>query len=385
MTKRALCVGVNRYRDPALPTLRGAVNDARTMSLVLVRDFGFDAREVRVLTDAQATQASVFAGLAWLIDSAQAGDDLVLFVASHGSHVPDRDGEDGDDEVLVLHDHDWTGAIVTDDELAGYFARVPDGVRFAALWDLCHAGKAESTPTTKSRVARYVAPPDGTRKKSSRGGRSPKAPATGRKKPRAGAGEGAHGALGTLVHEGLAMVSWAGCAAGESAVEASFGGLHEGAFSHALLDVLRRTRDDLTWSELHARTCALMTELGMKQTPQIHVPRALERAPAFGGRARKTAAVAAVTAAAVTDRDDLAAIDRAIVAHEQAGRWTEAIAACWRRVERVSSVAEKVRTIEHIASIHRVILGDQESARRAAEAVLRIDPHHAEARAFMKS
>jgi hypothetical protein len=373
MTKRALCVGVNRYRDPALPALRGAVNDARTMSLVLVRDFGFDPREVRVLTDAQATRAGVFAGLAWLIDSAQAGDDLVLFVASHGSHVPDRDGEDGDDEVLVLHDHDWAGAIVTDDELAEYFARVADGARFAAVWDLCHAGKAESASTTKSRVARYVAAPAAARKKSSRA-------AKGRKKPRAGAGEGAHGALGTLVHEGLAMVSLAGCAAGESAVEASFGGLHEGAFSHALLDVLRRTRDDLTWGELHARTRALMTELGMKQTPQIHVPRALERAPAFGGHAR-----AAVAVAEVVDRDDLAAIDRTIAAHEQAGRWTEAIAACWRRVERVSSVAEKVRTIEHIASIHRVILGDQESARRAAEAVLRIDPHHAEARAFVKS
>ncbi len=379
MTKRALCVGVNRYRDPALPSLRGAVNDARTMSLVLVRDFGFDPREVRVLTDAQATQAGVLASLAWLIDSAQTGDDLVLFVASHGSHIPDRDGDDGDDEVLVLHDHDWTGAIVTDDELSEQLARVPAGARLAAVWDLCHAGRAESNASSKKRVARYVAPPETARKKSSRGAKSPKSPAKGRKKPRAGASEATHGALGALVHEGLAAVSWAGCAHGETAVESSFGGLHEGAFAHALLDVLRCTRDDLTWGELHTRTCARMAELGVKQTPQIHVPRALERAHAFGGRARRAVAVAEVTA-----RDDLATIDRTIAAHEGAGRWTEAIAACWRRVGQVSSVAEKVRTIEHIASIHRVILGDHESARRAAEAVLRIDPHHAEARAFVK-
>jgi hypothetical protein len=380
MTKRALCVGVNRYRDPALSSLRGAVNDARTMSLVLVRDFGFDPREVRVLTDAQATQAGVLAGLAWLIDSAQAGDDLVLFVASHGSHVPDRDGDDGDDEVLVLHDHDWAGAVVTDDALAGCFARVPEGARLAAVWDLCHAGRAESDASSKKRVARYVAPPETARKQSSRGAKSP---AKDRKKPRAGAGEATHGALGALVHEGLAAVSWAGCAAGETAVEASFGGMHEGAFAHALLDVLRRTRDDLTWAELHARVGALMTELGVKQTPQLHVPRALERAPAFGGRAGRAATAA--TAATVTDRDDLTAIDRTIAAHEQAGRWAEAVAECWRRVERVSAAAEKVRTIEHIASIHRVILGDHESARRAAEAVLRIDPHHVAARAFVRS
>ena len=125
MTKRALCIGVNRFSDRELPPLRGAVNDARTLSLVLMRDFGFEPRDVLVLTDAQATKSAVLAALGALLDGARPGDDLVLFASTHGSHVPDQDGDedDGYDEVLVAHDHDWERAVLTDDELTRALAR----------------------------------------------------------------------------------------------------------------------------------------------------------------------------------------------------------------------------------------------------------------------
>ena len=80
---------------------------------------------------------------------------------------------------------------------------------------------------------------------------------------------------------------------------------------------------------------------------------------------------------------DVGAVDREIAAHEQAGRWAEAVAACWRRVALVPGAAEKVRTIEHAVSIHRVVLRDEAAARRATEEVLRVDPGHAGARAYL--
>jgi hypothetical protein len=49
----------------------------------------------------------------------------------------------------------------------------------------------------------------------------------------------------------------------------------------------------------------------------------------------------------------------------------------------VPGAAEKVRTIEHVVSIHRVVLRDEAAARRATEEVLRIDPGHAGARAYL--
>ena len=400
MTKRALCIGINQFTDPALPPLKGAINDARTLSLLLQRDFGFDPRDVLVLTDAQATKRAVLGSIAALLDGARAGDDLVLFASTHGSHVPDQDGDDDDgyDEVLVTHDHDWERAVLSDDELARSLARVPDGARLTVLWDTCHASTMQDTASTAYRTravaagdkpaagvellgVRYVPLPG--RYDVQRGAKAvrPRQPTKPPKKKKPAAGRD-HGALGGLVHEGFPAVALAGCADDETSADASFGGISEGAFSHALLDVLRRTRDELTWEELHARTKARMKALGIKQTPQVHVPSGRAGGPVFGGRARRGAAATAVARPA---REDPAAIAREIAAHEQTGGWAEAVAACWRYVAAVADAGEKVRTIEHVVSIHRAVLHDEAAAQRAAAEVLRIDPAHARALAYLGS
>jgi hypothetical protein len=395
MTKRALCVGINRFTDRELPPLKGAVNDARTLSLMLMRDFGFDPRNVRVLADEQATRAALLSSIGALLEGTRPGDELVLFASTHGSHVPDQDGddEDGYDEVLVAHDHDWERAVLSDDELARALAALPQGVRLTAIWDTCHAGTLQDTASAAYRTRalsrdeglakgvellgpRYVPLPE--RYDVTRGTKAVrKRPAKGstrKKKPAAGA---EHGAMGALVHDGFPAVSLSGCSDDETSADASFGGIYEGAFSHAMLDVLRRTKEDLTWEELHARTRSLMTRLGIKQTPQIHVPKGGAGAPVFGGRARRSATAPAAT--------ELASVEREIVEHEQSGRWSEAVAACWRRVALVPGAAEKVRTIEHVVSIHRAVLRDEAAAMRATEEVLRIDPAHAGALAYLRA
>ncbi|MBK8695865.1 MAG: caspase family protein [Deltaproteobacteria bacterium] len=395
MTKRALCVGINRFTDRELPPLKGAVNDARTLSLMLMRDFGFDPRNVLVLANEQATRAALLSSIGALLEGSRPGDELVLFASTHGSHVPDQDGddEDGYDEVLVAHDHDWERGVLSDDELARALARAPQGVRLTTIWDTCHAGTMQDTASAAYRTRsaprglaegvellgpRYVPLPeryDVTRGTKAARKRPAKASTRKKKKPPAGA---EHGAMGALLHDGFPAVSLGACSDDETSADASFGGIYEGAFSHAMLDVLRRTRDDLTWEELHARTRALMTRLGIKQTPQIHVPEGRSGAPVFGGRARRAAA----TAEGATE---LASVEREITAHEQAGRWAEAVAACWRRAALVTGAAEKVRTIEHVVSIHRAVLRDEAAALRATEEVLRIDPAHAGALAYLRS
>ncbi len=408
MTKRALCVGINRFTDRELPPLRGAVNDARTLSLMLMRDFGFEPRDVRVLTDERATKAALVGAIGALIDGSRAGDELVLFASTHGSHVPDQDGddEDGYDEVLVAHDHDWERAVLTDDDLARLLARLPDGVRLAAVWDTCHAGTMQDTASPSYRT-RGVERPDGLadgvevmgyrylplpeRYDVPRGGTKgvrKKPPTTQRKKKKKPPAGADHGALGALVHDGFPAVSLSGCADDETSADASFGGIYEGAFSHAMLDVLRRTRDELTWEQLHNLTRARMKKLGIKQTPQLHLPRAAQGVPVFGGRASRSTTMVSVPAVTAPTPSiavvDVGAVDREIAAHEQAGRWAEAVAACWRRVALVGDAAEKVRTIEHVVSIHRAVLRDEAAAVRAAEEVLRIDPGHAGAREYVR-
>jgi hypothetical protein len=312
----------------------------------------------------------------------------VLFASTHGSHVPDQDGddEDGYDEVLVAHDHDWERAVLTDDELARALARVPDGVRLAAIWDTCHAGTMQDTASASYRTRsaprglaegvellgpRYVPLPeryDVTRGTKAARKRPAKASTRKKKKPPRGA---EHGALGALLHDGFPAVSLGACSDDETSADASFGGIYEGAFSHAMLDVLRRTKRRPHLGGAARAHQGPDGEAGHQADAAAPCAAGRSGAPVFGGGA---AGMVAATAEGATE---LASVEREITAHEQAGRWAEAVAACWRRAALVTGAAEKVRTIEHVVSIHRAVLRDEAAALRATEEVLRIDPAHA--------
>jgi len=406
--RRALCIGVERFADPGIKRLEGPLHDARTTALVLVRQYGFAPDDVRVLTDADATQAAFLSGLAWLLDGARPGDVRVLQVSTQGSHVPDMDGDepDGEDEVLVLYDHDWVRDPLTDDRLAQHLARVPAGVHFATLWDTCHAGTMQDLASQYYRTrsvakkdampdwvevlgGRYQPPPHGVKTPPTTApkrapARRPAAAATTTTTPRrrrpAAPAVIAPAARDVVVP----AVSLAACADDETAAEARFGGLRAGAFTWCLHDVLRSHRGDLSWAALHRLTAARMKALGIRQTPQFVAPPGGESLPAFGGRAPRFVGVpgARVQASAPVG-SDVAAIDRAIVTHEAAGRWHEALTALWQRVSAVPSQAEKLRTLEHIATVYGVKLRDAAGVRHTAGVVLTLDPQHAAARAVL--
>jgi len=81
-----LAVGVSRFADPAMPALRFAHLDATAFADTLRQQAGRAYREVqtRVLTDAQADQASILAGLQWLQAQMAEGDVGMVFLAGHG-------------------------------------------------------------------------------------------------------------------------------------------------------------------------------------------------------------------------------------------------------------------------------------------------------------
>ena len=75
--KRALLVGVNKYLEPG-NDLSGCVNDVTDVYELLTTKFGFEADNVRVLTDARATQANILVRLEWLVSSLEPGDVVLL-------------------------------------------------------------------------------------------------------------------------------------------------------------------------------------------------------------------------------------------------------------------------------------------------------------------
>ena len=136
MTAKALCVGINKFANlPQASWLNGCVNDAEDMAAMLLKRPDFGPNDVTVLLDAEATKAKVMAALTKLVKD-DAVDHIVFSFSSHGTQVPDKNGDekvDHVDEAFACYDIDQSGrdwdrnTVIIDDELKKW-----DGVVKAA-------------------------------------------------------------------------------------------------------------------------------------------------------------------------------------------------------------------------------------------------------------
>lgn len=142
--RRAILVGINDYRSPMIPDLRGAINDIEFISKILITRYGFSEENIRKLTDSAATRQSILAALAELERDSGPEDVIYIHYSGHGSQVEDlnQDETDGVDETIVPHDG-RTGNIedITDDELGLILSRFQTP-NIVVVLDSCHAGTA---------------------------------------------------------------------------------------------------------------------------------------------------------------------------------------------------------------------------------------------------
>ena len=89
--RKALCVGINNFKNLPSAALQGCANDARDMAALLKELLGFTAADITILTDAQATKANIMKNLSSMVAAAKAGkfNYLVFSLSSHGTQVPD--------------------------------------------------------------------------------------------------------------------------------------------------------------------------------------------------------------------------------------------------------------------------------------------------------
>ena len=148
---RALLVGINRHADPTFD-LQGAVNDTRNMRELLIDYLGFEAGQIRVLTDEEATREAILREARdWLVAGTRPDARALLYFAGHGYHQADQDGDeaDGRDEALVPHDARLvSGAgeepprfanLILDDEVGALFDDLADRQGYLIV-DACHSG-----------------------------------------------------------------------------------------------------------------------------------------------------------------------------------------------------------------------------------------------------
>jgi hypothetical protein len=116
--------------------LQGCINDANDL-LAIAKDAGFATNR---LVDEEATAAAVTAEIAKAAAAVEPGGTFMLTYSGHGSQVPDKnfdEGDDGLDETWVCYDRQ-----LVDDELYALWATFAPGTRIVVLSDSCHSGTA---------------------------------------------------------------------------------------------------------------------------------------------------------------------------------------------------------------------------------------------------
>jgi hypothetical protein len=270
--KKALLVGINKYQVPNAD-LNGCVNDVEGVWDILTKKYSFHPDNIRVLTDERATREGIVTRLDWLLEGAQAGDELLFHYSGHGSQCRDRDGDELDDsldELICPTDLSWDNPL-TDDDLYILFRELPQSVYLTVVMDACHSGTMTRgiAGNPKETLAKFIAPPFDIAARS-----------RGRNIPvrRIAAKKGVRGA-DTQRH-----VLLSGCRDDQTSADANFNGRWGGALTTTLLQVLEE-HPDWDWNHIHEEVTKKVREGGFSQEPQLSVMLELRERVPFGGAA----------------------------------------------------------------------------------------------------
>jgi hypothetical protein len=264
MAKKALLVGINRYKVPGAD-LRGCVNDVKNLRAVLTTHYGFSSKDIVTLTDFAATTGRMRDAVTKLVTDAKRGDVLLFHYSGHGANVPDKDGDEADrrDEILCPTDLDWKDPFL-DDWLRRTFDRLPAGVSLTVIMDCCHSGTNTRAilPPDAPLIPRYlpnpwdlVAAESGRRLRGKVKGSLRRSTPARRKKD--------------VVAVNIPEVLITGCRDTQTSADAEIGGSFNGALTYNLVAAIKAARGRLTYRELHGGTVKRLKRDGFSQVPQL--------------------------------------------------------------------------------------------------------------------
>jgi hypothetical protein len=262
MAKKALCVGINNFKNFPSAALQGCVNDANDMAGILKDFLGFKAADITKLTNATATKANIMKNLNLMVDGAKKGkyDHLVFSFSTHGTQIPDKNGDEPDnaDEAFCPYDLAEKGGvwdpahIITDDELHDLFVTLPKNVLLEVFFDTCHSGTGlKAIDFLLTRKPRFLPPPSLKAFKKV-AGLEPR----GMKNLMADKGSTHH-------------ILWAGCRADQTSADAKIGTSWHGAFTFYFVQELRASKNKLARKDLLKKVKADLKANDYTQFPQL--------------------------------------------------------------------------------------------------------------------
>jgi hypothetical protein len=265
MAKKALLIGINRYRIPGAD-LRGCINDVKNMQAILTQQYGFASQDITLLTDLAATTKAMQAAISKLVTEGRKGDVLLLHYSGHGANVPDNDGDEADrrDEILCPTDLDWKKPLL-DDWLRQTFNRLRPGVSLSVIMDCCHSGSntRKLEPPDAPRIARYLPNPwdlaavESGRKLRGTVQGSLRASTLARRRKQ------------DVIDVDIPEVLITGSRDTQTSADAYIGGSYNGALTYCLVQTLKGAGGNISYRQLHEQTIKRLKQGKFDQVPQL--------------------------------------------------------------------------------------------------------------------
>ncbi|HEY9757371.1 MAG TPA: caspase family protein [Oculatellaceae cyanobacterium] len=140
--KWAIVIGVGKFQDPTIPSLKYPAKDARDFADCLVKKANFAPDHVRVICDEDATRLRILSeiGDKFLPRVVRDDDLVIIYFSSHGS-PSDKDYRH--ENYLVAYDTEKNNLYATGIEMQGLTYILRDRVhskRTLIIMDACHSG-----------------------------------------------------------------------------------------------------------------------------------------------------------------------------------------------------------------------------------------------------
>lgn len=260
--RRALCVGINQYKNYPTATLQGCLNDVDDMRDVLQKYLGFTSGDITPLKDNDATKTNIMNNLKDMVSGAKNGKYVYLVYShsSHGTQVPDKNREEPDkkDEAFCPYDlaavgGDWDrNHIITDDELHDLFVQFPKNVLLEVYLDTCHSGTGlKAIDLLLDRKPRFLPSPsrrvfDDLQTRTTRG------------------------LYTRMLERGIVHhILWAGCKSYQTSADALIDGTWHGAFTYYFCKNMRESQNRISRRELITRINRDLSHNGYTQVAQL--------------------------------------------------------------------------------------------------------------------
>jgi metacaspase-1 len=262
MGKKALFVGINKFKNYPGSNLQGCVNDANQMQTIFEKYLGFKSLDRVNLTDAQATKVAIMKNLKEMVDGAKNGkySYLVFSMSSHGTQVPDVNGDEPDkaDEAFCPHDLAQKGNvwdpkyIITDDELHDLFSQLPENVLLEVYLDTCHSGTGlKAVDMLLDRKPRYMPPPSLEAFQE-----------VEERRPRS--------LYRYMLEKGLIHhILWAACRSDQTSADANISGGWHGAFTYYFCKVMDDTQNKLARKDVLTKVNSYLKTVHYTQITQL--------------------------------------------------------------------------------------------------------------------